>query len=83
MARRTPYAAVIMDMQMPEVDGLDATREIRGIPGHERTPIIAMTANAFAEDKARCLEAGMDGYISKPVEPATLYATLVGWLRRR
>ncbi len=82
MARRTPYAAVLMDMQMPNIDGLDATRQIRQLPGYRQVPILAMTANVFAEDKARCLEAGMDDYLSKPFEPAALFASLLKWWDR-
>jgi CheY-like chemotaxis protein len=77
LAQETAYAAILMDMQMPNVDGLEATRQIRGIPGHRQTPIIAMTANAFAEDRARCLEAGMSDFLTKPFNPDTLFATLL------
>jgi CheY-like chemotaxis protein len=69
-----------MDMLMPNIDGLEATRQIRQLPGHRQTPIIAMTANAFAEDKARCFAAGMNDFLVKPFDPQTLFATLLHWL---
>ncbi len=74
------YDLILMDMQMPEIDGLNATRAIRRVPGRETTPIIAMTANAFSEDRQVCLAAGMNDHVAKPVAPNTLYATLLKWL---
>ena len=82
MAAATDYAAVLMDVQMPSLDGLDATREIRTLPGRAHTPILAMTANAYDDDRARCLEAGMDDFLAKPVEPVQLYSVLLHWLAR-
>jgi len=73
------YDLVLMDMQMPEIDGLDATRAIRRRVG-QGLPIIAMTANAFGEDRDACLAAGMNDHVAKPVDPQRLYETLLRWL---
>jgi CheY-like chemotaxis protein len=68
-----------MDMQMPELDGIEATRRIRQA-GATAVPIIAMTANAFGDDQAACLAAGMNDHVGKPVEPETLFKLLLRWL---
>jgi PAS domain S-box-containing protein len=74
------YAAILMDCQMPKLDGYGATRELRRRERPDRhIPVIAMTASALAEDKRRCLDAGMDDYLAKPIEPAALRAALTRW----
>ncbi|MFA7279508.1 MAG: ATP-binding protein [Sterolibacterium sp.] len=83
LARKTPYSAILMDMQMPNVNGLVATQEIRKLPGYQKTPIIAMTANAFTEDRERCMEAGMNDFLTKPFTPEALFTTLLHSLHRR
>jgi PAS domain S-box-containing protein len=74
------YDLVLMDIQMPIMNGIDATRLIRALPGRSALPIIAMTANAFAEDRQLCLDAGMNDHVGKPVDPAVLFETLLKWL---
>ena len=82
-ASAAPYDLILMDMQMPVLDGVAASRAIRLLPGHLQTPIVAMTANAFSEDKACCLAAGMNDFLAKPVDPPQLYAMLDRWLNGR
>ncbi len=82
MATANAYDLIMMDVQMPEMDGLAATRAIRLLPAHAATPILAMTASAFAEDRQACLDAGMDDHLSKPVVPEALYAKMLKWLTR-
>jgi PAS domain S-box-containing protein len=74
------YDLVLMDMQMPHMSGIDATQQIRMLPGWQDTPILALTANAFVEDRQACLHAGMNDFVAKPVEPDALYRTLLAWL---
>lgn len=79
-ARNGFYDLVFMDIQMPRLDGLQATREIRKLPGWEQIPIIAITANAFVEDRQNCIAAGMNDYLTKPVDPDQLLVALDKWL---
>jgi CheY-like chemotaxis protein len=75
------YHLILMDIQMPGMDGLEATRRIRRLPQGQLVPILAMTANVFAEDRARCLDAGMDGLVGKPIDPIEFYGAILEALR--
>lgn len=76
------FDIVLMDVQMPVMDGLEATRRIRGVPGFGALPIIAMTANAMSEDRIRCLEAGMNDYITKPIDPDAMFGVIGRFVSR-
>jgi CheY-like chemotaxis protein len=80
MARANDYALILMDVQLPIMSGIEATRAIRALSGRRATPILAMTANAFTEDRRLCLEAGMNDHVAKPVNPEALYTALLKWL---
>ena len=80
LATENTYTLVLMDMQMPKLNGLEATQAIRKLPEYRNTPILAMTANAFAEDQAACFAAGMDDFLLKPFEPDGLFSSLLRWL---
>ncbi|WP_310492178.1 PAS domain-containing hybrid sensor histidine kinase/response regulator [Dechloromonas sp.] len=82
LVRRNNYDLILMDVQMPTLDGLAATRLIRTLPKGRQVPVIAMTANAYAEDRALCLTAGMNDFISKPASPELLFATVLDWLEK-
>ena len=80
MAKQNHYALILMDMQMPHLNGVEAAKAIRTLPGYAAIPILAMTANAFDEDRQTCIDAGMNDHIGKPVDPLRLYETLLKWL---
>jgi len=82
MALKHRYDLILMDMQMPVLDGVGATRAIRELDGYGEVPIIAMTANAFTEDRTRCLDAGMNDFVAKPVDPDRLFMVMLHWLRQ-
>ena len=82
-AQGQPYDIVLMDMQMPVMDGVTAARLIRERYGAQALPIVAMTANAMQADKERCLAAGMNGFVSKPIDPDALWRTLLDWIKPR
>jgi light-regulated signal transduction histidine kinase (bacteriophytochrome)/CheY-like chemotaxis protein len=80
MVEKNRYDVILMDMQMPNMNGLDATRLIREHRNGMGVPILAMTANVYAEDKLRCMASGMDDFLPKPVDPEVFYSMLVKWL---
>ena len=82
MVQQRHYDLILMDMHMPRMNGLEATQAIRALPSRHRPPIVAMTANAFDDDRRKCAAAGMDDFLSKPVEPSEMYTILLRWLER-
>jgi CheY-like chemotaxis protein len=79
-AQATMYDLVFMDVQMPVVNGLEATQRLRALPGWSEVPILALTANAFAQDRQTCMNAGMNDLLVKPINPKNLYAAVLTWL---
>ena len=82
-AGRGRYHLILMDVQMPRMDGLEATRRLREVPEYADTPIIAVTAHAYVIAEQMCRQAGMDAFMTKPIDPALLHATLLEWLDQR
>jgi CheY-like chemotaxis protein len=80
LASRKTYDIILMDMQMPVMGGVEATRLIRQLPNGQNVPILAMTANAFSEDRDACINAGMNDFLTKPVVPEKLFGTLLKWV---
>ena len=83
MVQESVYDIVLMDMQMPVMDGVTATREIRKLPRFADLPIVAMTANAMDSDRSLCLGAGMNDHVGKPIEPDQLWTALLRWVKAR
>ena len=79
LLQQQAFDLVLMDMHMPEMDGLQATRAIRLLPDHGTLPIVAMTASVLQEEKDACMAAGMNGHLSKPIDTQALYQTLLHW----
>jgi CheY-like chemotaxis protein len=82
MALRQKYDLVLMDLQMPGVDGIEAAKRLRGISGYEETPILALTANAAEEHRRLCMESGMQGFLTKPLPSEELLASVAHFLRK-
>lgn len=81
-AKEMSYSAIFMDMQMPQMDGMEATSRIRELSEYGDVPIIVITANVFSEDKEKCFNAGMNDFLSKPFNPDALFETLFIWLEK-
>ena len=78
--RHQDYDLVLMDVHMPEMDGLVATRTIRQMPRHKDLPIVAMTASVLQDERDACMAAGMNAHLAKPIDTVALYGTLLHWL---
>ncbi len=83
MLQKNQYDLVLMDIQMPEMDGITATKKIRAMPRFKNLPILAMTAHAMSGDRELSLKAGMNDHINKPINLKELFSSLAKWLRRK